>query len=252
MKLTVVGCAGSYPGPDSPASCYLVEADHQGRTFRLLMDLGNGALGYLHRHVDPLVVDAAVVSHLHPDHCLDYTSYYVLRRYHPRAPFPPLPVWGPSGAKAFFARAYGLSVESAMGGEFAFRAYPPGRFDIGPFAVEAARVVHPVESYALRLEAAGRVLVYSGDTARCDALCDLAHDADLLLAESSFLVDAKNPPGLHMTGRDAAETATAAGVDRLLLTHIPHWHDPKQMLADARPAFDGWLELAEPGATYDV
>ncbi|MCW2531495.1 MAG: beta-lactamase domain protein, partial [Blastococcus sp.] len=36
MKLTVVGCSGSGPGPKSPASSYLVE--HDG--FRLLLDLG--------------------------------------------------------------------------------------------------------------------------------------------------------------------------------------------------------------------
>ena len=41
MRLTVVGCSGSIPGPHSPASCYLLEADG----FRLVVDLGNGALG---------------------------------------------------------------------------------------------------------------------------------------------------------------------------------------------------------------
>ena len=40
MRLTVVGCSGSIPGPDSPASCYLLEADG----FRLVVDLGDGAL----------------------------------------------------------------------------------------------------------------------------------------------------------------------------------------------------------------
>ena len=53
MRLTVVGCSGSYPGPDSPASCYLLEAEHGDgagtRTWRVLLDLGNGALGALHR-----------------------------------------------------------------------------------------------------------------------------------------------------------------------------------------------------------
>ncbi len=38
MKLTIIGMSGSYPGPDSPASCYLVEAEG----FRVLLDLGNG------------------------------------------------------------------------------------------------------------------------------------------------------------------------------------------------------------------
>ncbi|MET1064413.1 MAG: MBL fold metallo-hydrolase, partial [Arthrobacter sp.] len=26
MKLTIVGCTGSFPGPGSPASCYLLTA----------------------------------------------------------------------------------------------------------------------------------------------------------------------------------------------------------------------------------
>jgi ribonuclease BN (tRNA processing enzyme) len=43
VKLTVVGCSGSFPGPDSPASCYLLE--HDG--YSILLDLGNGAIGPL-------------------------------------------------------------------------------------------------------------------------------------------------------------------------------------------------------------
>ena len=84
MRLTVVGCSGSYPGPESPASCYLVEADDaDGRTWRILLDLGSGALGALQRYADPLGIDAVFLSHLHADHCLDLCGYYVLRRYHP-------------------------------------------------------------------------------------------------------------------------------------------------------------------------
>ena len=59
MRLTVVGNSGSYPGPASPASCYLLEAEHDGRAFRVLLDLGSGALGALHTYVDPLTVDAS-------------------------------------------------------------------------------------------------------------------------------------------------------------------------------------------------
>ena len=88
MRLTIVGCSGSYPGPESPASCYLLEAEDRpegpgGRTWRVLVDFGNGALGALHKYVDPLTIDAVLVSHLHADHCLDLCGYYVLRKYHP-------------------------------------------------------------------------------------------------------------------------------------------------------------------------
>ena len=91
MRLTVVGNSGSYPGPGSPASCYLLEAEHDGRAFRLLLDLGSGALGALHTYVDPLTVDAILLSHLHADHCLDLCGFYVMRKYHPNGPQPQLP-----------------------------------------------------------------------------------------------------------------------------------------------------------------
>src|SRR6266498_720961 len=79
MRVTVVGCAGSFPGPDSPASAYLLEADD----FRLVLDLGNGALGALQRYVGLFEVDAVCLSHLHADHCMDMCSYWVARTYAP-------------------------------------------------------------------------------------------------------------------------------------------------------------------------
>ncbi len=252
VRLTTVGCSGSYPGPDSPASCYLVEAPFEGRTYRVLLDLGNGALGALQRVVDPLHIDAALLSHLHPDHCIDFTAYYVLRRYHPDGPFARLPVWGPDAAAERLAQAYGLDSEPGMTGEFDFRPYPKHPFAVGPFTVEVSRVEHPVTAYALRLSAGGRSLVYSGDTAPCSSLVDLANGADLLLAESAFLEGEDNPPGIHLTGREAAEAATKAGVGRLLLTHVPPWYDAADVLADARPAYSGDLEVTVAGATYDV
>ena len=82
VRLTVIGCSGSFPGPDSPGSCYLVEAEG----FRLLLDLGNGALGALQRYFGLYDVDAICLSHLHADHCLDMCSYTVARLYPPAAP----------------------------------------------------------------------------------------------------------------------------------------------------------------------
>ncbi|HJZ28526.1 MAG TPA: MBL fold metallo-hydrolase, partial [Streptosporangiaceae bacterium] len=82
MQLTVIGCSGSFPGPDSPASCYLLEAEG----FQLVIDMGNGALGVLQRHAELFGVDAVCVSHLHADHCTDLSSYWVARQYAPEGP----------------------------------------------------------------------------------------------------------------------------------------------------------------------
>jgi ribonuclease BN (tRNA processing enzyme) len=252
MRLTVVGCSGSFPGPDSAASCYLIEAESDGDTYRLLVDLGSGALGSLQRHVSLDDVDAVVLSHLHPDHCIDLCGYYVYRKYHPEGPRPPIPVYGPEGTGARLARAYDALGSSGMTAEFDFQVYPDHPFAVGPFTVTAARVDHPGEAYGLRIEHDGRSIVYSGDTAACEALEDLAKSCDLLLAEASFLETEHYPDHLHLTGRKAAEAAESADVGRLVVTHVPPWHSRDDVLAEARPHFGGPLELATPGAVYEV
>jgi ribonuclease BN (tRNA processing enzyme) len=256
MRLTIVGCSGSYPGPESPASCYLLEEEHEGRTWRILLDLGNGALGQLHRYADPLSIDAVFITHLHADHCLDLCGYYVMRKYHPSGPQPRIPVWGPVGAAARMARAYDLPADPGMSEEFAFHDYgsrePGDPVEVGPFRVEAHEVVHPVAAFALEVTAGGRTLVYSGDTAACPALDEAASEAHLLLAEASFVSGADNPPDLHMTGADCGRTASKADVERLVLTHIPPWYDPAVAEAEARAEWSGHVELARAGATYDV
>ncbi|PKH37114.1 Ribonuclease BN, tRNA processing enzyme [Nocardioides alpinus] len=251
MRLTIVGCSGSYPGPESAASCYLLEAEHEGRTWRILLDLGNGALGQLHRYADPLSIDAVLVSHLHADHCLDLCGYYVMRKYHPTGPQPRIPVWGPAGTAERMARAYDLPEDPGMTEEFAFQHYD-GPVELGPFVIEAHEVVHPVTAYALKVTAGGRTVVYSGDTGPCPALDEVASDAHLLLAEASFQTGDDNPPDLHLTGADCGRTASKAGVERLVLTHIPPWHDAARAEAEARAEWAGPLDLARAGATYDV
>ena len=77
----MLGCAGSFPGPDSACSCYLVDADG----FRLLVDFGTGSLSAVQRFAGLYAIDAIVLSHLHADHMFDACSYVVARRYAPTA-----------------------------------------------------------------------------------------------------------------------------------------------------------------------
>lgn len=251
MRLTVIGCSGSYPGPDAPASCYLVEAEQYGRTWRILLDLGNGALGELHNHTDPLGIDGVFLSHLHADHCLDLCGYYVLRKYHPRGAQPRIPVWGPVDTALRMAKAYDLDENPGMNEEFDFLTYE-GAVTFGPFTVTPYAVAHPVPAFALRVEADGKVLTYSGDTGTCEGLECAAEGADLFLAEAAFCEGDANPADIHLTGRECGLTAKKAGVSRLVLTHIPAWHDKLRAMSEAAEVWDGPLELAVKGAVYEV
>ncbi len=255
MDVTIVGCSGSFAGPDSPASCYLVRAEHEGRRWSLVLDLGNGALGALQRHVDPLAVDAYVLSHLHVDHFIDLCGLYVMMRYVPGGVArPPMPTWGPEGTGPHLASAYGHPGVEDVGGVFDFgviRDREP--LVVGPFTITPFRVNHPVEAYGLRVEAGGRVLAYTGDTDSCPALPELMADADLVLADSAFVDGRDDACDIHLSGSRAARAAVeAGGVKRLMLTHLPSWNDPEVCRSQAAAVWPGDVELAEPGATYSL
>jgi len=262
MRLTVLGCSGSGPGPESPASGYLVAAGGTAVT----LDLGNGTFGALQRHLDPWALDAAILSHLHPDHCADVSPLCVWRRYHPRPPFDAtkqrLQVLAPALAPDRLAWAYAASrqelEETDLTDVFEFRTIADGTVvTVGSVTVRSALVDHPVEAYALRLEHGGRSLVYSGDTGPSAGLVSLSQGADVLLCEATWphvIPGAWDspPPGVHLSGRQAGEHAAAAGVGRLLLTHVPSWFDGADLLAEAKEVFDGPVELVVPDGGYEV
>lgn len=264
MQLTVVGCSGSVSGPSSPASSYLVQAPHRDGVFSLLLDCGPGAFGALYRHLDPSTVDAVGLSHLHADHCLDLCAFAVAATYAPTAPWSrTTPVYGPTGARDRLVRAYepelpGADSEtplSIVADRFEFHDWATEQ-PIGPFRVRTARVEHPVEAYAVRVDEIGPrnggSLVFSGDTGPCPALVELATGVDLLLVEAAFRHRDDLPTGMHLSGRQAAEVGAAAGAGTVVLTHIPPWHDAEDVLAEAMPHFDGPLELAQPGASWTI
>jgi ribonuclease Z len=128
----------------------------------------------------------------------------------------------------------------------------PGRFD-----VEAARtlgithapdfgrlqrgeVVDGVRPERVMGEArAGRRIVFSGDTAPCQAVEAFAQDADLLIHEATFLEDerARARETAHSTARQAAELARDAGVRMLALTHLSTRYFPRDVREEAREVF---------------
>jgi ribonuclease BN (tRNA processing enzyme) len=255
----VIGCAGSFPSPDSPASSYLVEAeDAAGRTWRVLLDAGSGSVGPLQSYVQPHDLDAVLLSHLHADHCLDLCGMYVALRYHPGGmPERRIPVYGPPGTFRRLADAYGAEEGDQLALVYDVREWVESEpVELGPLRVVPMLVDHPVEAYGLRIEEQvgdrTAVLTYSGDTDACPALTALAKGADVLLAEAAFMEGRDQPRHIHLTGLRAGRTATEAGVRRLLLTHLPVWNDPPTVLGEARSAYDGDVEIVAPGGLYSI
>jgi ribonuclease BN (tRNA processing enzyme) len=252
VKVTVLGCSGSMPGPNSPASGYLVEAEG----FRLVIDMGHGAFGALQRYVRPSDVDAIIVTHLHADHCIDLTAYIVALRYggdgfRAETPDSRIALIGPSGTRDRLEAAYDpYARKLALHELFGFST--PSDSELGPFQLSFSTVNHPVPTTAVRLEHNGKSLVYSADTGECDSLIELAANADALLCEASVGPDDEYIPGLHLTGKQAGEHAARAGVGKLLVTHVPPWVDRDIAYEEAAGVFDGETVLVEPAAVYDI
>jgi ribonuclease Z len=87
---------------------------------------------------------------------------------------------------------------------------------------------------------AGRKLVLTGDTAPCDMVRAVAHNADLLVHEATFTVAERDRARetAHSTARDAAEIASESQVKLLALTHLSPRHPAGELRAEARDLFD--------------
>ena len=239
LHLTVLGCSGTHPGRDRMCSSYLVEQDG----YRLLLDCGNGSLSNLQRSCDVGDVDAIIISHLHPDHFADLYGLYYALRFHRDGPRS-VPVYAPRGAWEFAAQlidsadtfAQTCRFETATAGDV---------LELGPLTVTLFAAAHPVETLASRVEGGGRVLAYTGDSAPSENLMHAARDADLLLADATWLERERPlPTGVHMTGFEAGRTAAEAGAKRLMVTHVYPSNDPRETAAEAAGAYDGEIIIA--------
>lgn len=240
LSVTVLGSAGTHPGPGRACSSYLVEADG----FRALLDCGNGSLANLQQGLDVAAVDAVVLSHLHPDHFADLYGLYYARRFHPDGPRP-VRVCAPAGAEHVIGHLVG---DGETFGEICrFETVAAGdTTELGPLRVAFFAADHPVETLATRVETDGAVVAYSGDSGPTGAIAECARDADLFVCDATWLDRAGPfPAGVHMTGVQAGRAAAEAGARRLLVTHVLPTNDPVEVAAEAARSYDGETLVAQ-------
>lgn len=238
LTATVLGCSGSYPGPGGACSGYLVDDG----TTRVWVDAGSGTLANLQRHVALADVDAVVVSHEHPDHWTDLEGWTnVLRFSLERRGFP---VYAPAG----LCRHTYQDTEPHM----AWHDVTDGdRVEVGTMAFTFSRTDHGPETLAMRIDGGGRSMGYSADTGPGWSLEALGEGLDLALCEATLSPE-KEGRLQHLSARQAGASACAAGVARLVLTHLWATLDVDESQALGSEAFGAPVEMASVGARYEV
>jgi ribonuclease BN (tRNA processing enzyme) len=118
---------------------------------------------------------------------------------------------------------------------------------IGDARVTFAPMRHPGVSHAIRLEAGGRTVAFSGDTGATPDLGAHASGADILLCEATY-ADGAASDHVHLSAVDAGRAATDAGAGRLVLVHVDA-DKRASAVAAARSTFAGPVDAAVPGYT---
>lgn len=237
MELTVLGCSGSFGAPAGGAcSGYLVRT--AGAT--LWLDCGNGTLANLQRHAAVNDVTAVIVTHWHPDHCVDLYGLHVFLKYGLERRG--LPVYGPEGLE----HRLGTLVDGDWGGVFTWTAVGDGdSVTVGDCGLRFSRTAHPPPTTAVELSADGKRFVYTADTGPDWSPEVFGPGADLILSEATFQRDNEGG-GIHLSARQAGEAARAAGARRLMLTHLWPGLDPTASVVEGSEAFGREVLLAAP------
>ncbi|MEW6189333.1 MAG: MBL fold metallo-hydrolase [Actinomycetota bacterium] len=248
MELIVLGASAAYPYKGKACSGYLIKE----RKTNLLLDCGTGVLSNLFRWLNPMDLDAIVITHLHTDHFLDiYPLRYFLQ--YDSIPSLPLKVLAPPEASDFVCQLISKKGREQFLELFAFSSISEKiKFEIGHLKLYFYPVPHFVPTFGVRVEGKGRKLAYSSDCSYHPKVVNLARGADMFICEATLQQkDASLQIG-HLTARQAGEIAQQAKAKRLLLTHIWPPYDPLISKTEAQEVFDGEVILAEENRRYEV
>jgi ribonuclease BN (tRNA processing enzyme) len=206
----------------------------------LWLDCGNGTFANLQQHVDPGELTAVVITHMHPDHCVDIYGLHVMYRY--GLDLHSLPVYAPEGVEECLRSLVG----DGWGGTFDWRLVADGdHTEVGGLSMRFSRTDHPPPTLAVELAHDGKRLVYTSDTGPGWSIDTFERGADLVLSEATYQHDDIRTP-IHLSARQAGELARDAGAKHLMLTHLWPTLDPMASVEEASEAFGRAVVLAAP------
>lgn len=250
MRVTVLGCSGTYSAPGCACSGYLV----QSQGVSVLLDAGPGVLGVLQRHIALEDLDAVVVSHSHPDHWVEVPVMrnalrYVLHR-------EGVALHSTAETMGLVSEICHESVEPTFGTSV---IEDGSEIAIGPLTIRCSRTDHPPETLAFCVDDGEARLGYSADTGPGWSFAEFGAPVDLGICEATFRDGAPNaieaassPVGIHMTALQAGAMAAETKVGSLVLTHLLPGADVAGAAAEAASAYGAEPAVARSGMVFEL
>ena len=267
LELIVLGSGGPRSfGRACSSYVVLIEG-----TPRILVDAGPGAfvrLGELGLNLEP--IETVLLTHLHIDHSGDLPGFFKARTLSSRGPIR-FNVFGPAAGPGFPSTTRFLQLLFEKGGAFEYQKTFGAREDIhgtdlslnmqapqkeivsaGGWRVTEIATHHgDCPAVAYRIDFQNRSITFSGDmdSSALPNLERLAKGTDLLVFHCAVLDPPASPAQLyelHTPPRKIGEASLAAGVKRLLLSHIPPVVEENRagVLASIRASYQGRTDLA--------
>ncbi len=252
-ELIILGSGTAVPTPRRAPTAHLLVAGDDVT----LIDPGPGAV---HRAcvagVPVEMIRRVLLTHHHPDHCLDVVALLFARKNPVLAErCVPLEVIGGPGTAALlerFRHVFGGWI-TLPEGELSVRELAPGPFILAPPRGAAAAIDgqafairHSAASLAYRLSLpSGVTIAFSGDTDECDGAVEVARGVDHYVLEAALPDD--QPVEGHLTPTRAARIAARAECRHLILTHFYPPVDVEAARRAAKAVFGPRVTIAEDG-----
>ncbi|MCJ2029910.1 MBL fold metallo-hydrolase [Methylobacterium sp. J-043] len=220
MQLQVLGCGDAFGSGGRFNTCFHVDAS--GGAF--LIDCGASALIAIRRFgVEPNRIRTVFLTHLHGDH-FGGLPWLILDGQLVSGRTEPLTVVGPPGTATRLPAAMEVLFPGSSTAERRFSVevveMEAGRpVETGGVRAAAFTMCHPsgAPAHALRIEAAGKVVSYTGDTEWVEDIVAAGRGADLMIAEGYTV---ERPVKFHLDWATLKRRLPEIAPKRLMLTHM--------------------------------
>ncbi|MCH7836585.1 MAG: MBL fold metallo-hydrolase [Chloroflexi bacterium] len=220
FSVQFLGSGDAFGSGGRHQACVLVRTD----TTRFHIDCGSSSLIAMRRfEVDPVEIDAILISHLHGDH-FGGLPFFILEAQFISRRTKPLVVAGPPGLEARVRQAQEVLFpgSSQPQQKFALEFVEPNEGSetrVGSLAATPYSVAHAsgAPAYAWRIQCGDKVIAYSGDTEWTDALVWVGKGADLFICEAYYF---EKKVRYHLDYQALMSHRDELGCRRLILTHM--------------------------------